>query len=62
MAVSTSIRLGRDRRQPHDLGDRSPPRISATKCEAACPKEISVQFIAQLNREYLAACLDGSET
>lgn len=32
------------------------------ECEAACPKEISVQFIAQLNREYLAACLDGSET
>jgi len=30
-------------------------------CEAACPKEISVQFIAQLNREYLAACLDGSD-
>jgi succinate dehydrogenase / fumarate reductase iron-sulfur subunit len=29
------------------------------ECEAACPKEISVQFIAQLNREYLAACLDG---
>lgn len=27
------------------------------ECEAACPKEISVQFIAQLNREYLAACL-----
>ncbi|MHB1426970.1 MAG: succinate dehydrogenase/fumarate reductase iron-sulfur subunit [Gemmataceae bacterium] len=31
------------------------------ECEAACPKEISVQFIAQLNREYLAACLDGCE-
>ena len=31
------------------------------ECEAACPKEISVQFIAQMNREYLAACLDGSE-
>ncbi len=30
------------------------------ECEAACPKEISVQFIAQLNREYLAACLDGT--
>ena len=29
------------------------------ECEAACPKEISVQFIAQLNREYLAACFDG---
>ncbi len=29
------------------------------ECEAACPKEISVQFIAQLNREYLAACLEG---
>src|SRR5579885_63952 len=27
------------------------------ECEAACPKEISVNFIAQLNREYLAACL-----
>jgi succinate dehydrogenase / fumarate reductase iron-sulfur subunit len=31
------------------------------ECEAACPKEISVQFIAKLNREYLAACLEGSE-
>jgi succinate dehydrogenase / fumarate reductase iron-sulfur subunit len=31
------------------------------ECEAACPKKISVQFIAQLNREYLAACLDGSD-
>ncbi len=29
------------------------------ECEAACPKEISVQFIAQLNREYLAGCLEG---
>jgi succinate dehydrogenase / fumarate reductase iron-sulfur subunit len=31
------------------------------ECEAACPKEISVQFIAQLNREYLAACLAGDD-
>ncbi len=31
------------------------------ECEAACPKEISVQFIAQLNREYLAACVDGGD-
>jgi succinate dehydrogenase / fumarate reductase, iron-sulfur subunit len=31
------------------------------ECEAACPKEISVNFIAQLNREYLAACLDASD-
>ncbi|MGH7170233.1 MAG: succinate dehydrogenase/fumarate reductase iron-sulfur subunit, partial [Gemmataceae bacterium] len=31
------------------------------ECEAACPKKISVHFIAQLNREYLAACLDGGE-
>ena len=27
------------------------------ECEAACPKEISVQFIAKLNREYLTASL-----
>src|SRR5262245_22866482 len=25
------------------------------ECEAACPKEISVRFIAKMNREYLAA-------
>jgi succinate dehydrogenase / fumarate reductase iron-sulfur subunit len=25
------------------------------ECEAACPKEISVQFIARMNREYLSA-------
>jgi succinate dehydrogenase / fumarate reductase iron-sulfur subunit len=32
------------------------------ECEAACPKEISVQFIAKMNREYLAACLaDGDK-
>jgi succinate dehydrogenase / fumarate reductase iron-sulfur subunit len=30
------------------------------ECEAACPKEISVQFIAKLNREYLASCLEGN--
>jgi succinate dehydrogenase / fumarate reductase iron-sulfur subunit len=29
------------------------------ECEAACPKEISVRFIAQLNREYVAACFEG---
>jgi succinate dehydrogenase / fumarate reductase iron-sulfur subunit len=27
------------------------------ECEAACPKEISVQFIAKMNREYLVASL-----
>ncbi len=26
-------------------------------CEAECPKEVSIQFIAQLNREYLVAAL-----
>jgi succinate dehydrogenase / fumarate reductase iron-sulfur subunit len=31
------------------------------ECEAACPKEISVQFIAKMNREYLAACLENGE-
>jgi succinate dehydrogenase / fumarate reductase iron-sulfur subunit len=30
------------------------------ECEAACPKEISVQFIAKMNREYLAASLGGA--
>ena len=25
------------------------------ECEAACPKEISLRFIAQLNRDYLRA-------
>jgi succinate dehydrogenase / fumarate reductase iron-sulfur subunit len=29
------------------------------ECEAACPKEISVQFITQLNRDFLKACLAG---
>jgi succinate dehydrogenase / fumarate reductase iron-sulfur subunit len=28
-------------------------------CEAACPKEISVSYIAKLNREYLHASLLG---
>jgi succinate dehydrogenase / fumarate reductase iron-sulfur subunit len=30
------------------------------ECEAVCPKEISVAFIAQLNRDYLKASLLGS--
>jgi succinate dehydrogenase / fumarate reductase iron-sulfur subunit len=29
------------------------------ECEAACPKEISVRFITQLNREYLRASLSA---
>lgn len=32
-----------------------------TACEAECPKEISVEYIAKLNREYFASSL-GSET
>ncbi len=32
------------------------------ECEAVCPKEISVKFIAQLNRDYLRAGLLGSVT
>ena len=31
------------------------------ECEAACPKEISVKFIAKMNREYLAAGLGHEE-
>ena len=30
------------------------------ECEAACPKEIGVQFIAQLNRDYIKAGLVGT--
>jgi succinate dehydrogenase / fumarate reductase iron-sulfur subunit len=30
------------------------------ECEAACPKEISVDFIAQLNRDYLRAKFTGA--
>jgi len=32
-----------------------------TECEAACPKEISVDFIAQMNREYLRAVVTRRE-
>ena len=28
-------------------------------CEAVCPKLISLDFIARLNRDYLVACLKG---
>jgi succinate dehydrogenase / fumarate reductase iron-sulfur subunit len=28
------------------------------ECEAACPKEISVEFIAQLNRDFMASTID----
>jgi succinate dehydrogenase / fumarate reductase, iron-sulfur subunit len=31
------------------------------ECEAVCPKSISVQFIGQLNRDYLRASWRGSE-
>jgi len=31
------------------------------ECEAACPKEISVGFIAKMNREYLKASLAHKE-
>ncbi|MCI0381353.1 MAG: succinate dehydrogenase/fumarate reductase iron-sulfur subunit [Gemmataceae bacterium] len=31
------------------------------ECEAACPKEISVKFITQLNRDYLRACMAASD-
>jgi succinate dehydrogenase / fumarate reductase iron-sulfur subunit len=27
------------------------------ECEAACPKEISIEFISQLNRDYFKASL-----
>jgi len=31
------------------------------ECEAACPKEISVQFITQLNREFIGAATSGAK-
>jgi succinate dehydrogenase / fumarate reductase, iron-sulfur subunit len=31
------------------------------ECEAACPKEISVEFIAKMNREYMAATAGKGE-
>jgi succinate dehydrogenase / fumarate reductase iron-sulfur subunit len=31
------------------------------ECEAACPKEISVAFIARMNRDYLAALAAGKD-
>jgi succinate dehydrogenase / fumarate reductase iron-sulfur subunit len=30
-------------------------------CEAVCPKEISIDFIAQMNRDYAAALLEGRQ-
>ncbi len=30
------------------------------ECEAACPKEISVEFIAQLNRDFMASTIDAT--
>ncbi len=34
---------------------------NTNSCEAVCPKEISVQFIARLNRDYLVAALKGEK-
>jgi hypothetical protein len=30
------------------------------ECEAVCPKEISVNFIARMNREHLVSCLTST--
>jgi succinate dehydrogenase / fumarate reductase iron-sulfur subunit len=30
------------------------------ECEAACPKEISIDFIAMMNRDYLKAKFTGN--
>jgi len=30
-------------------------------CEAVCPKEISLDFIARMNRDYAVALLKGTE-
>ena len=30
-------------------------------CEAVCPKEISLSFIARMNREYALALLKGTK-
>ena len=32
------------------------------ECEAVCPKEISVKFIAQMNLEYMRASFSGAGT
>jgi succinate dehydrogenase / fumarate reductase iron-sulfur subunit len=32
------------------------------ECEAACPKSISVRFIARMNRDYMAATLTDAGT
>ncbi len=32
------------------------------ECEAACPKEISVEFIAEMNREFLGAMVKADNT
>ena len=29
------------------------------ECEAACPKEISIEFIGRMNRDYLRAKIPG---
>jgi succinate dehydrogenase / fumarate reductase iron-sulfur subunit len=31
------------------------------ECEAACPKQIRVEFIARLNRDYIVGCLTARE-
>jgi succinate dehydrogenase / fumarate reductase iron-sulfur subunit len=32
------------------------------ECEAVCPKEISVGFIARMNRDYLSSSIFSKET
>jgi succinate dehydrogenase / fumarate reductase iron-sulfur subunit len=55
-------RLGRVRRMVDAMDREGFGACSNTyDCEAACPKEISVAFIAEMNRDYRRALLAGRE-
>ena len=57
--------LERDRRALNMVGQMDSEGFGSCsnhlECEAACPKEISVENIAQMNRDYLRACFSSRD-
>ena len=55
-------RMKRARAMVHKMDDEGFGNCSNYyECEAACPKLISVEFIARMNRDFVASSLAGDE-
>ena len=51
LAPNAKLRVQVVPQEPEPL----PQAAASAECEAACPKEISTGFIAELNRDYIAS-------